>query len=64
MGAKPPGLSPCPVSVGKDKSRNPPFLVSVGEDKNPCVCWGKQKPEKPLAEDGAAPCCQASTLVL
>ena len=29
-----------------------------------CVCWGRQKPEKPLAEDGAAPCCQTSILVL
>ena len=33
-GAEPPGLSPCPVSVGKGKNREPACLVSVGEDKN------------------------------
>ena len=40
---------------GKDKNQENPL---------PCVRRKGQKPENPLAEDGAAPCCQASTLVL
>ena len=62
-----------PVAGGVTKKATKP-LLNIIYIKNgsgtvrplslPCVCWGRQKPEKTLAEDGAAPCCQASILVL
>ena len=44
----------------------PPPVTTHNDQLNPLVlCLLKRtKPEKPLTEDGAAPCCQASTLVL
>ena len=60
--------APLELCESEKKKREPLALCRSEKTKTgktlPCVGRKRQKPEKPLAEDGAAPCCQASTLVL
>ena len=56
MGVEPPGLSPCPVSVGKGKNRGSPLALSLLEKTKTLVSVGENKNRKnPLQRMGLRP---------